>query len=111
MTFPRIVTPLYEHNLFGKPVPTFPDHALAPNKPGRVALVCRIVSLRAQNAVAPHHGRIDGAAVFYHHLQRSYSAARIIKAVHLIAGFMHGGAGSTCTNLKWGRVRLRAEYC
>jgi hypothetical protein len=32
MTFLRIVIPLYllfEHDLFGKPVPTFPDHALA----------------------------------------------------------------------------------
>src|SRR5438445_11606045 len=32
MTFLRIVTPLYllfEHDLFGKPVSTFPDHALA----------------------------------------------------------------------------------
>jgi hypothetical protein len=31
MTFLRIVIPLYflfEHYLFGKPVPTFPDHAL-----------------------------------------------------------------------------------
>ena len=31
MTFLRIVIPLYlffEHDLFGKPVPTFPDHAL-----------------------------------------------------------------------------------
>src|SRR6266702_2402649 len=31
MTFLRIVIPLhlfFEHNLFGKPVPTFPDHAL-----------------------------------------------------------------------------------
>jgi hypothetical protein len=30
MTFLRIVIPLYllfEHDLFGKPVPTFPDHA------------------------------------------------------------------------------------
>jgi hypothetical protein len=32
MTFLRIIIPLYllfEHDLFGKPVPTFPDHALA----------------------------------------------------------------------------------
>jgi hypothetical protein len=32
MTFLRIVIPLYlfvEHDLFGKPVPTFPDHALS----------------------------------------------------------------------------------
>src|SRR6266481_3446040 len=32
MAFLRIVIPLYllfEHDLFGKPVPTFPDHALA----------------------------------------------------------------------------------
>jgi hypothetical protein len=32
MTFLRIVIPIYllfEHDLFGKPVPTFPDHALA----------------------------------------------------------------------------------
>ena len=32
MTFLRIVIPLYlflfEHDIFGKPVPTFPDHAL-----------------------------------------------------------------------------------
>ena len=30
MTFPGIVTPLhlFHHDLFGKPVPTFPDHAL-----------------------------------------------------------------------------------
>jgi len=31
MTILRIVIPLYllfEHDLFGKPVPTFPDHAL-----------------------------------------------------------------------------------
>ena len=34
MTILRIVTPLnpflFEHDLFGKPVSTFPDHALAP---------------------------------------------------------------------------------
>jgi len=32
MTFLRIVIPLYllfEHDLFGKPLHTFPDHALA----------------------------------------------------------------------------------
>jgi hypothetical protein len=33
MTFLRIVIPLhflFEHDLFGKPVPAFPDHAPAP---------------------------------------------------------------------------------
>jgi hypothetical protein len=38
MTFLRIVMPLYllfEHDLFGKPVPTFPDHALEKKRPQR----------------------------------------------------------------------------
>jgi len=33
MTFLRIV--MFEHDLFGKPVSTFPDHALAISRPAR----------------------------------------------------------------------------
>jgi hypothetical protein len=39
MTFLRIVIPLYlliEHDLFGKPVTTFPDHALTAGSPADV---------------------------------------------------------------------------
>src|SRR5882672_11598260 len=44
MTFLRIVIPLYlffEHDLFGKPVPTFPDHARGHVIPPRQILINR----------------------------------------------------------------------
>src|SRR5216684_1499266 len=47
MTLLRIVIPLYllfEHDLFGKPVPTFPDHALRRG--------------RASSALLQHHLRL-----------------------------------------------------
>ena len=59
MTFLRIVIPLYlflfEHDLFGKPVPTFPDHALAVGEaPSRSAKPATLVG-NLLIAVEPRH--------------------------------------------------------
>jgi hypothetical protein len=57
MTFLRIVIPLYllfEHDLFGKPVPTFPDHALTcPRIPQSKGLHGRVQPHRRRRDFAP----------------------------------------------------------
>src|SRR5258708_30528803 len=55
-TVPFDLIPLFEHDLFGKPVPTFPDHALDTQIPGRI-------QDKIRGAFAYHaYGRVGVAA-------------------------------------------------
>ena len=64
MTFLRIVSRsifLVEHDLFGKPVPTFPDHALVLRARGGGAFSETAVTLQPDTAGDPSTSRMADA--------------------------------------------------